>query len=89
MTNKKRLKQTINAVCGAIFSECVAASLYSDKSDKADAEALLSSIITINTDYVKRVSHIEPGMKPKEYYKALKRDFSKSISEIVDQVSNL
>ena len=33
MANKRKLKRTINYVCGDLFAECVAASLYSGKQE--------------------------------------------------------
>nr|MBP7473356.1 hypothetical protein [Prevotella sp.] len=72
MTNKKDLKRTINYICSDLFAECIAASLYgSTKPAEADIDALLSSILIIHSDYIKRISHPEPGMTPKKYFKTL------------------
>ena len=89
MTNRKDLKRTINYICGELFAECVAASLYGGNPDKQNTEALLTSILRINTDFVKRISHPEPGMPKKEYFKVLIRDFNEQASEIVDQINNI
>jgi len=89
MSNKRNLKRIINYVCSDLFSECVAASLYSGKPNKEDVEALLTSVINIQNDFVRRVSHPEPGIKAKQYYKALINDFNKQVSEIIDQISNM
>lgn len=89
MTNKRDLKRTINYICGDLFAECVAASLYGGKTDEKNAEALLTSILRINSDFVKRISHPEPGMPQKEYFKKLVQDFNKQVSEIIDQINNL
>jgi len=51
--------------------------------------ALLASILVIHNDYVRRVSHQEPGLAPKLFYKDLVNSFNKQVSEIVDQVVNL
>lgn len=89
MTNKKDLKQTINNICSDLFAECVAASLYSGNPDKDNVNALLTSILSINDDYVRRISHPEPGMEPKAYYKHLTEEFNKQVNEIIDQIGNL
>ncbi len=89
MANKKDLKQNISAICSELFAEGVAASLYGDKENKADIEALLSSILVIHSDFVRRISHPEPGMAPKKYFKTLIEDFNKQASELVDQISNI
>lgn len=89
MANKRDLKKAINYVCSDVFAECVAASLYNGNPDKSDVDALLSSIIAVDSDYISRVSHPEPGMKASAYYKAVIEEFNKQIAEITDQISNL
>ena len=88
MSNKRDLKRNVNYVCSELFSEVVAASMYSKVSDE-DVKALLASILVIHNDYVRRVSHVEPGMKPKVFFKNLTTSFNKQVSEIVDQVVSL
>lgn len=88
MANKRSLKRNINYVCGELFSEVVAISYTTDTNDD-NIKALLTSILVIHDDYVRRVSHQEPGLKPKIFYKDLITNFNKQASEIVDQISNL
>ncbi len=89
MANKRELKRAINYICSDLFGEAVAASLYSEKPAKENIDALLASIIVIHSDFIRRVSHPEPGMKPKLYYKAIIEDFNKQVNEIVDHISNV
>ena len=89
MANKRNLKRTINYICSDLFAEAVAASLYGEKPNKDNIDALLSSILIIHNDFLSRVSHPEPGMDKKVYYKAIIEDFNKQASEIVDQIQNL
>ena len=89
MANKRSLKYAINAICEELFAECSAASLYGADNHKDDAEALLFSILKTQSDFVARVSHPEPGMTAKAYYKDLREKFSAQISELVDQVNAL
>ena len=89
MANKRNLKRNINYVCSELFSEAIAASMYSSKASDEDVKALLASILVIHNDYVRRVSHLEPGLTPKAFYKNLVDSFNKQTSEIVDQVANL
>lgn len=89
MANKRDLKRTINYITSDLFAECVAASLYNGKPEQSDADGILSAIIMTNTDFIKRVSHMEPGVKPAVYYKKLIADFNKQTSEIIDQITNL
>ena len=88
MANKRSLKRNINYVCSELFSEVVAISYTTDASDE-DIKALLTSILVIHNDYVRRVSHVEPGLAPRLFFKSLITNFNKQASEIVDQISNL
>ena len=87
MANKRILKRKINYVCSELFSEVVAAS-YSIKADDENVKALLTSILVIHNDYIRRVSQVEPGMSASEFFKDLITKFNKQVSEIIDQISN-
>lgn len=88
MPNKKDLKKSINNICSDIFAECVAMSLYHHAHEE-NVDALLSSILAIRNDFISRISHPEPGMRPKEYYDHLAKSFTEQITETIDQISNL
>ena len=87
MANKRSLKRSITIICEEIFAECVAASLYG--SNRQGAEALIYSIIRMQDNYIRRISHPEPGMPSRQYYKDLREKFAAEASEIVDQINNL
>lgn len=89
MSNKRDLKRAINYICGDLFAEALAASLYGSNVNKENVEALLTSILVMRNNYISRVSHIEPGMKPKKYFRDLKDKFNEEVGEIIDQISNL
>ena len=89
MSNRKDLKKTINYICSELFAECVAASLYNGKPSEESVNDLLSSILMVREHYVNRVSHPEPGMDAKDYFKDLAENFNKQVSEIIDQIANL
>ena len=42
MGNKRNLKRTINYICGDLFTEVIAASLYGDNVNKENIEALFN-----------------------------------------------
>ena len=86
MARKRHLKQTINLICEELFAECVAASLYGQ--NRESAEALVWSTLKMRNNYIRRVSHPEPGMPAKVYYKDLKEKFSAQVSELLDQLQN-
>ena len=89
MTNRKDLKRTINQVCGDLFAECIAVASVSNNHEHADVDALLATIIRINSEFVTRISHVEPGMKAHDYFQKLINDFNKQVCEIVDQINNI
>lgn len=89
MANKRSLKRSINLICEELFTECVAASLYGTELHKDNAEALLFSIIRLQSDFICRVSHPEPGITAKHYFKDLREKFAAQVSEAIDQIQNL
>ncbi len=89
MANKRTLKHAINMICEEIFAEAIAASLYGNQVNDDNAEGLLYAIIKMQSDFVSRISHPEPGLAPKAYYKKLREDFTSQASEIIDQINNL
>lgn len=89
MANKRKLKQDINIVCGELFAECIAASLYASEVDENNVNNILTSILVFHDDFIRRVSHPEPGMTAKAYFNKLKVDFTKEASEVVDQINAL
>lgn len=90
MAKKRDLKRTINYICSDLFAEGVAAGLYNaEKADENTLNDLLSTIIVTRNDFVKRISHPEPGMAPKVYYKRLIEDFNARINEVIDSISNI
>jgi predicted nucleic-acid-binding protein len=89
MAKKRDLKQTINYICSELFAEAVAASLYGATTNTESIEELFSTILITRNDFVKRISHPEPGMKAKKYYDKLIMDFNDRVSDIIDQIANL
>ncbi len=87
MTNKRTLKKAINLICEELFAEGVAIALYGPRPQK-DVEALLFSIVKMQQNYISRVSHPEPGMSSKAYYKDLRENFSAQVGEISDQLNS-
>lgn len=89
MANKRDLKRGINYICSELFAECIATSIYSNNADKANADTLLKTIMRTHSDYIMRVSHPEPGMPAKKYYRSMIMSFNKDVNDIVDSISNL
>lgn len=88
MANKRTLKHNITIACAELFAECVAASLYDRQVNRDNINALFYSIVKMQTEFICRVSHPEPGMKARDYYKDLIEKFNARVGEITDQISN-
>ena len=86
MANRRKLKQDINIVCGELFAECIAASLYSSDVNEDTVNNILTAILVFHDDFIRRLSHTDPGMTPKTYFNKLKADFNKEATEVVDQI---
>ncbi len=89
MANKRDLKRGLNYICSELFAECVAASLYNTKCDEETVNSLLRSIMQVHSEYIMRVSHPQPGMAAKKYYRNLIDGFNKEVNNLVDQIGNL
>lgn len=89
MANRRDLKRGINYICSDLFSECMAASLYDGKPNPEDVKNLLTSILTMHSSYISRVSHVEPGMKASVYFADLGTHFQKDVAAVIDQINAL
>lgn len=89
MANKRDLKRSLSYASSELFAECVASYLTTDKDNHDSVDVILKCILRTHSDFVRRVSHPEPGMKPKLYYKTLVDDFNKQAGELIDQIEAL
>ena len=87
MANKRSLKKAIHLICEDLFAEAIALSLYGAEAQQESARSLLFSIVKIEDDYIRRISHPEPGMDPNDYFKDLREKFSAEVNDIVDQMN--
>ena len=87
MANKRSLKRSITLISEELFAECVAASLYGQNPESA--EALIFSIIKMQDHFIRRISHPEPGIHARVYYKDLREKFAAQVGEIIDQINTL
>ncbi len=89
MAKRRTLKKNIHLVCETLFAECVAASLYSEKADDDNVTALLLSVIKLQSESISRVSHVQPKMPAKTYFKDLREKFNVQVEEICDNINNI
>jgi hypothetical protein len=87
MANKRTLKKAINLVSMNLFADALAVVLYGPR-PKNEVEAILFSIVRLQANYISRISHPEPGLSAKVYFKDLTKHFAAEVSEIQDQLQS-
>jgi hypothetical protein len=85
---RKDLKKHINYLCGELLAECMAATDFTKKDNKQDVENVMLGILKMQSDWICRLSHVEPG-STKLFFKKLKEDMQNRTDEIIDQIQNL
>ena len=88
MANRRNLKKRINGICFELAAECISARLYGSVSQE-DVNSIMGNIFSMQTDCICRISHVEPGMKAKVFFRKLREDMQKRIDEIIDQIAGL
>lgn len=88
MASRRELKKNVNYIAGELFSECLINSMFVPGTDKAKADALMEEILSMQTDFVSRISHTEPG-NVKGFYKKFCTDFNTKVNEIIDAMAKL
>ena len=88
MAKRKDLKQFVNEVSSALFAECLAAKLYFKGVNPHVADEILTDILTMQDDFLSRISHTEPG-NVKGFYKKFNQEFDQRVTEIVDAIDKL
>lgn len=89
MAKRRDLKKSINFLCGELFAECVAIMQYQKPIPKEDVDNVMTNILKFQDDMLNRVSHVEPGMKAKIYFKKLRDDMVMNTDEIVAHIKAL
>ena len=87
MSNRRKLKKTIECICDALFADCIAIAMYDGKSNKDNTDSVLASVITIRENYVRRISH--PGMPAKVYFKDLVEKFKVEALGVIEQIESM
>lgn len=61
MASRRELKKNVNYIAGELFMECLVNSLYVPGTDKAKADELMGKILSMQDEFISRISHTEPG----------------------------
>lgn len=92
MSKRRVLKKDISYVAGDLFTEVLVCKLYVPGVDQEKAEALMTRILDMQEDFVRRAGH--PGGKDnkalvKSYYRKLKADLQAEINAIAAEIGEL
>jgi hypothetical protein len=88
MASRRDLKKNVNYIASELFAECLIQPMLFPEIDKAKADELMARVLTIQDEFINRISHTEPG-KAKEYYKKFRTDFNQNVDAIVDAIGKL
>ncbi|MDR0892229.1 MAG: hypothetical protein LBN24_06395 [Mediterranea sp.] len=88
MASRRDLKKNVNYVAGELFAECLIHSMLFPNTDKVKADELMTEVLTMQDEFVKRICHTEPG-KAKAYYKKFRTDFDSEVDRIIDAIGKL
>ena len=92
MAKRKELKQIINYVAGELFIEALLFKQVIPGVDQEKAEALMSRIIDMQTDFVLRAGSPDAKYNKvlvKEYYRKLYVDLQTEIDAIAQEIAEL
>ena len=84
MASRKRLKKSINLICGELFADCVALSMCG-QADKETLSGFMAEVLAIRAEYVARISHTEKGQE-RLFYKKLRTEFTDKVNELSDRI---
>ena len=88
MASRRELKKNVNYIAGELFMECLVNSLYVPGTDKAKADELMGKILSMQDEFISRISHTEPG-NVKGYYKKFRSDFNAKVDEVIEAIGKL
>ncbi|MFA6831112.1 MAG: hypothetical protein WCR36_02415 [Bacteroidaceae bacterium] len=88
MPSRRKLKKAVGYALGELLTEAMVFKAYIPKVDVEKADLLMNKIIKTNDEFIKRISHTEPG-SVKLFYKKFGEDFNTAIDEILEDLNSL
>ncbi|MCF0236314.1 MAG: hypothetical protein HUK09_06420 [Bacteroidaceae bacterium] len=86
MASRRNLKKVVKSLCGELFTDC-ALLLMTEQGDKEKLRSLMREVITLNNEFVARISHTEKGSE-RLFYKKFREEFTakaQALSEAIIQ----
>ncbi len=88
MAKRRDLKKNVNYVAGELFAECAVHRMLFPNIDKQQIDNLMTEILKMQDEFIKRISYTEPG-NVKGFYKKFHTDFSNKVNEIIEGIEKL
>ncbi len=88
MASRKNLKKVITFVADELATEAFLLSYDAQGNTDAWVE-LFNKIFNLNTEYIARVNHVEPGMPAKKYFNALCDSFNADAKALLGEIETL
>jgi hypothetical protein len=85
MAKRRELKKNVNYIASELFTECF---LHNSESNKDKVDELLMRILLLQNEFLKRISHTEPGAA-KKFYRKFNADFKKEVNELINAITEL
>lgn len=88
MASRKNLKKVITYISDQLATQAFFASY--DTKENADAWVdVFNKIFVLNSEYVNRVSHVEPGLPARKYFDTLCLSFNEDAKAILNEIQQL
>lgn len=84
MANRKRLKKSIKIVTGELFADCVTLA-HIGQGDSEKLQNLMVEVLTLHSDFVARLSHVEKGNE-KLFFKKLREEFTEKVNDLSERI---
>ena len=88
MAKRRTLKKAINELSADLLIECLAVKHTHPTIQDADVENIALSIISMQEDFVSRLSHVDHH-QVRRFFQQLEEDLTVSTNEIIDQIYQL
>ena len=88
MASRRNLKKEVNYVIGDIFTECLIYKELIPGTDKSAADDIMIELLKIDTEFITRISHTQPG-EARQYYRTYCNDFNEALKGIAAKLNSL
>ena len=88
MAKRRQLKKAINMMGADLLMECLSVKQTHPSIKEEDVENIALSIISMNEDFVSRLSHVDKR-QVRRFFQQLKEDLAVCTNEIIDHIYHL